>query len=115
MVVYVFGCREVQRMLPGTFKKQLCLVEALSWSGDAFPTIVRWILSVQGTLPGQTYQTDILESAVIPHFDNHPHLTRPIFMDDNARPARPHRSRAVIESLRQNAVPQFHGLPIAPI
>ena len=62
------------------------------------------LITVQGTLTGQTYQTDILESAIIPHFDNHPLLTRSIFMDDNARPARPQRSRAVIESLRQNAV-----------
>ena len=46
MVVYVFGGREVQRMLLGTSKKQFRLVEALSWSGDAFPTIVRWILSL---------------------------------------------------------------------
>ena len=59
------------------------------------------LITVQGTLTGQRYQTDILESAVIPHFDNHPILTRPVFMDDNARP---HRSRAVIECLRQNAI-----------
>ena len=88
MVVYVFG---------GTSKKQLRLVEALSWSGDTFPTIVRLILS----LCGQTYQTDILESAGIPHFDNRSLLIRQIFMDGNARS---HRSRAVIESSRQNAV-----------
>ena len=59
------------------------------------------LVTVQGTLTGQTYQTDILETAVIPHFDDHPLLTRPVFMDDNARP---HRSRAVIECLRQNAI-----------
>ena len=59
------------------------------------------LITVQGTLTGQTYQTDILESAVIPHFDNNPLLTRPILMDDNARP---HRACAVIECLRQNAV-----------
>lgn len=59
------------------------------------------LLNVQGTLTGQKYQTDILETAVIPHFDDHPLLTRPVFMDDNARP---HRSRAVIECLRQNAI-----------
>ena len=57
--------------------------------------------TVQGTLAGQSYQTDMLGSAVIPHFDNHPLLTRPVFMDDNARP---NRSRAVIECLRQNAI-----------
>ena len=87
-------------MLPGASKKQFRMVEALSWSGDAFPTIVRWILSrcKEPLLDKLSY---ILESTVIPHFDNHPLLTRPILMDDNARP---HRSRAVIECLRQNAV-----------
>ena len=59
------------------------------------------LVTVQGTLTGQKYQTDILETAVIPHCDDHPLLTRPVFMDDNARP---HRSRAVIECLRQNAI-----------
>ena len=39
--------------------------------------------------------------AVIPHFDNHPLATRPIFMDDNARP---HRGRAVIAHLQNNAI-----------
>ena len=59
------------------------------------------LISVQGILTGQSYQTDILESAAIPHFDNHTLLTRQIFMDDSARSQ---RSRAVIESSRQNAV-----------
>ena len=52
------------------------------------------LVTVQGTLTGQKYQTDILETAVIPPFDDHPLLTTPVFMDDNARP---HRSHAVIE------------------
>ena len=59
------------------------------------------LVTVQGTRTGQKYQTDILETAVIPHFDDHPLLIRPVFMDDNARP---HRSHAVIECLRQNAI-----------
>ena len=62
------------------------------------------LVTVQGTLTGQKYQTDILETAVIPHFDDHPLLTRPVFMDDNARP---HRSCAVIECLRFQ---HFRGL-----
>ena len=62
------------------------------------------LISVHGTLNGPRYQHDILETAVIPHFDNHPLATRPIFMDDNARP---HRSRAVRECLRQNAIETF--------
>ena len=44
------------------------------------------LVTVQGTLSGQKYQTDILETVVIPHCDDHPLLTRPVFMDDNARP-----------------------------
>ena len=59
------------------------------------------LVTVQGALTGQKYQTDILETVVIPHFDDHPLLTRPVFMDDNARP---HISRAVIEFLHQNAI-----------
>ena len=62
------------------------------------------LVTVQGVLTGQKYQTDILDTAVIPHFDDHPLLTRPVFMDDNARP---HRSRAVIECLRQKSISTF--------
>ena len=29
------------------------------------------LITVQGILTGQSYQTDILESVLIPHFDNH--------------------------------------------
>ena len=58
------------------------------------------LVTGQGTLTEQKYQTDIRENAVIPHFDVHPLLTRPVFVIDNARP---HRSRAVIACLRQNA------------
>ena len=69
-----------------------------------------------GTLTGQTYQTDKMESAVIHHFDNHPLLTGPIFMDGNDRS---HRSRAVIECLRQNVVPSIpwpaHSPDLNPI
>jgi transposase len=35
------------------------------------------------------------------HFDNHPLATRPVYMDDNARP---HRSRAVTAYLQSEAV-----------
>ena len=89
-------------MLKGTFKKLFRLVEARSWYGDAFLHDCKLdLITVYGTLTGQSYQTHILESAIIPHFDNHPLLTRPVFMDANAGP---HRSRAVIECLRQNAI-----------
>ena len=54
------------------------------------------LITVQWTFTGQTNQT-----CCNSHFDNNPLLTRPIFMDDNARPR---MSRAVITCLRQNAV-----------
>lgn len=59
------------------------------------------LITIRGNLNGPRYQQEILERAVVPHFDNHPLGTRPIFMDDNARP---HRARAVIEFLRQDAI-----------
>jgi hypothetical protein len=43
-------------------------------------------------LTGDQYTRDVLQPVVVPHFDNHPLATRPVHMDDNARP---HRSRAV--------------------
>ena len=53
------------------------------------------------TLNAQRCQQEVLGVAVIPQFDNHPLATRPIFMDDNARP---HRGRAVIAHSRNNAI-----------
>jgi hypothetical protein len=41
------------------------------------------------------------DRVVVPHFDNHPLATRPVYMDDNARP---HRSRAVTTYLQSEAV-----------
>ena len=59
------------------------------------------LITIRGNLNGPRYQQEILERAVVPHFDNHPLATRPIFMDDNARP---HRAHAVTQFLQQNAV-----------
>jgi hypothetical protein len=42
-----------------------------------------------------------LATSCCPHFDNHPLATRPVYMDDNARP---HRSRAVTTYLQSEAV-----------
>ena len=41
------------------------------------------------------YIRDVLQPVVVSHFDNNPLATRPVYMDDNARP---HRSRAVTAS-----------------
>jgi hypothetical protein len=48
-------------------------------------------LRIQGNLTGDQYIRDVLQPVVAPHFDNHPLATRPVYMDDNAKP---HRSRA---------------------
>ena len=42
-----------------------------------------------------------MQPVVVPHFDNHPLATRPVYMDDNTRP---HLSRAVAAYLQSEAV-----------
>jgi hypothetical protein len=58
------------------------------------------LVAIQGNLTGDQYIRDFLQP-VVPHFDNHPLATRPVYMDDNARP---HRSRAVTAYLQSEAV-----------
>ena len=50
------------------------------------------LVTIQGNLTRYQYIRDVLQPVVVHHFDNHPLVTRPVYMDDNARP---HRSRAV--------------------
>ena len=50
------------------------------------------LVTIQGNLTRDQYIRDVLQPVVVPHFDNHSLATRPVYMDDNARP---HRSRAV--------------------
>ena len=59
------------------------------------------LVTVQGTLTGKKYRDNILRPVVIPHFDNHPLRTRPVYMDDNARP---HRARVVTDVIQREAV-----------
>ena len=59
------------------------------------------LVTIQGNLTGDQYIRDVLQPVVVPHFDNHPIATRPVYMDDNARP---HRSRAVTAYLQSEAV-----------
>jgi hypothetical protein len=59
------------------------------------------LVTIQGNLTGDQYIRDVLQPVVVPHFDNHPLATRPVYMDDNARP---HRSRAVTTYLQNEAV-----------
>ena len=41
------------------------------------------LITVRGNLNGQIYRQNILEACVVPHFDNHPLNTRPVFMPDS--------------------------------
>ena len=59
------------------------------------------LVTIQGNLTGDQYIRDVLQRVVVPHFDNHQVATRPVYMDDNARP---HRSRAVAAFLQSEAV-----------
>ena len=59
------------------------------------------LVTIQGNLTGDQYIRDVLQPVVVPHFDNHPLVTRPVYMDDNAMP---HRSRAVTAYLQSEAV-----------
>jgi hypothetical protein len=43
------------------------------------------LVTIQGNLTGDQYIRDVLQPVVVPHFDNHPLATRPVYMDDNAR------------------------------
>lgn len=56
---------------------------------------------LNGTLTGLKYRDDILRDIVVPHFDAHNLASRPLYMDDNARP---HRARVVREYLESEAV-----------
>jgi transposase len=59
------------------------------------------LVTIQGNLTGDQYIRDVLQPVVVPHFDNHPLATRPVYMDDNARP---YRSRTVTAYLQSEAV-----------
>ena len=59
------------------------------------------LVTIQGNQTGDQYIRDVLQPVVVTHFDNHPLATRPVYMDDNARP---HRSRAVTAYLQSEAV-----------
>ena len=59
------------------------------------------LVTIQDNLTGDQYIRDVLQPVVVHHFDNHPLVTKPVYMDDNARP---HRSRAVTAHLQSEAV-----------
>ena len=59
------------------------------------------LITVRGNLNGQIYRPNILEASGVPHFDNLPLNTRPVFMDDNAKP---HRALVVTDYLRDESI-----------
>jgi transposase len=59
------------------------------------------LITIQGHLAGGQYTRDVLQPVVVPHFDNHPLATRPVYMDDNARS---HCSKAVTAYLQSETV-----------
>lgn len=69
------------------------------------------LVTVQGNLNGDRYIREILQPVLVPHFDNHPLATRPVFMDDNARP---HRSRLVTAFLENNAITKLPWPAMSP-
>jgi hypothetical protein len=54
---------------------------------------------------------DVWQPVAVPHFDNHPLATRPVYMDDNARP---HLSRAVTAYLQSEAVTSVPWSAMSP-
>jgi hypothetical protein len=44
------------------------------------------LVIIQGNQTGDQYIRDVFQPVVVPHFDNHSLATRPVHMDDNARP-----------------------------
>ena len=63
------------------------------------------------TLNAHRCQQEVLDAAVIPHFDNHPLATRPVFIDDNAKSQ---RGRVVIAHLRNYAIETLPWLARIP-
>ena len=57
--------------------------------------------TVRSNLNGPIYRQNILDASVVAHFDNHSLNTRPVFMEDNARP---HRARVVIDYLGDESI-----------
>ena len=68
------------------------------------------LVTIQGNLTGDQYIRDVLQP-VVPHFDNHTLATRPVYMDDNARP---HRSRVITAYLQSEAVTSVPWPAVSP-
>ena len=88
-------------MLSVTLLKLFLSEEAQSWCGNVHCMTRLDLITVRVNLNGQIYRQNILEASVVPHFDNLPLNTRPVFMDDSARP---HRDRVITDYLRDESI-----------
>ena len=70
------------------------------------------LVTIQGNLSGDQCIRDVLQPVVLPHFDNHPLATRPVYMDDNTRH---HLSRAVATYLQSEAVSAVPWPAMSPV
>ena len=66
---------------------------------------------LDGTLTGVKYRNDILQNSVFPHSEDHNLASRPLFMDDNARP---HRAQIVQQYSQDEAISLLPWLAFSP-
>jgi hypothetical protein len=84
-----------------------------AFGGGGFPVLGCFSLNckldfyvLDGTLTGQKYRHKTLHPLVVPHFDCHPLVSRPILKEGNARP---HRAQRVQDYLQQDAIEPYPG------
>ena len=56
-------------------------------------------ITIRSNLTVKHFIMELLEPVIVPHFENHPPASQPLFMDNNARP---HRSRTVQANKRRS-------------
>ena len=95
----------MQHILKGTSSQRSLTVEAQKFFGCISHGCTLDLVTIQGNITGDQYIRDVLQPDVVPHFDNYPLATRPVYMDDNARL---HRARAVTAYLKSDAVTPVH-------
>ena len=66
---------------------------------------------LQGNLNVISYCDNLPNIHVVPHFDNHLLIERPIFMDDNTRP---HGARIVRQFRQQEVIDKFQWHVMSP-
>ena len=96
---------KIQPIPQVTSSQRFLTVEAQTCFGCISHGCTLDLVTIQGNITGVQYIRDVLQLVVVPHFDNYPLATRPVYMDDNARP---HRARAVTAYLQNEAVTSVH-------